>query len=183
MSQLMSHRSRFVTSVLLPMLLMVYEVVKQWGEGGVKVCSTETAFALSATRACDGSSSDATPLTPSFGALLPAGYVQTPNPASLRPRPAQPTRALLRSGDEQALALAGDSGRDVDGLLRCVRVRVALEDLEVQPDVAAQAALGQHALHRVLDDALRQALSRVACVACGACGACDGEASPASGRA
>jgi hypothetical protein len=64
-----------------------------------------------------------------------------------------------------------------------VRVRVALEDLEVQPDVAAQAALGQHALHRVLDDALRQALSRVACVACGACGACDGEASPASGRA
>jgi hypothetical protein len=39
-----------------------------------------------------------------------------------------------------------------------VWVLVALVDLEMQTDLAPQAALGQHALHSVLNDALRQAL-------------------------
>lgn len=65
-------------------------------------------------------------------------------------------RRLLLDGD--APALADNISCDVHGLLCYVGVLLALVDLEVQPDLAAQAALGQHALHSVLNDALRQTL-------------------------
>merc|ERR1719164_143699 len=42
-------------------------------------------------------------------------------------------------------------------LLRLVRVLRALEDLEVAEEIAAVGVLGQHALDRLLDDALRNA--------------------------
>mmetsp|Transcript_250 Transcript_250/g.580 ORF Transcript_250/g.580 Transcript_250/m.580 type:complete len:240 (-) Transcript_250:194-913(-) len=66
-----------------------------------------------------------------------------------------------QGGAGPLLGLGVNLRGDVHGLLRGVVVAGALKHLEVQADVAAQAALGQHALHRALNDALGQARLQV----------------------
>lgn len=69
------------------------------------------------------------------------------------------TLASLAAQSGSCVARLGADGLgDVSGLLRVVRVLSALVHLEVQSDAATEAPLGQHALHCVLNDALRQTL-------------------------
>lgn len=59
-------------------------------------------------------------------------------------------------------ALGVDEVRDVDGLLSLVRMRGALEHLEVvHLDVIPDASLREHAVHGLLDHALRDAGSEL----------------------